>query len=149
MDEDDYRRALLSMLRDHSAAAEGKLREIDQRMPDKARRINIVVHLPQDVDGAFSVMVHLDGPDLHALNVPIRDVSELFGVRNGPKGFSPPVPMFDPFDLPFDVNDAIVGTAIAWLQEVWMAFGGTRARLPATAQGEDGFAVWPKVPLRP
>lgn len=143
----DYRRILLTVLRDHTDAAVSALHSIDRHLPEKTRSMQIIVHLPQDADGMFAVMVHLDGPDLFVLNKAIDNFRSLFDVRILEGAVSPDVPLFDPHDQPFSVNDAIVDIVMVWLREVWAMFGGMRMRLPVTMEGEEGFGSTPKVSL--
>lgn len=109
--------------------------------------MQVIVHLPQDADGTFSVMAHLDGPDLFVLNKAIDNFRSLFDVRILEGAVSADVPLFDPHDQPFSVNDAIVDIVMVWLREVWAMFGGMRMRLPVTMEGEEGFGSTPKVSL--
>ena len=132
-----YTDTLLAILRDHTAAAVDRLRAIDGAMPLKAQNVQILVHLPQDAEGLFSVVVHLGGPDLHVLNKAIADHRTLFDVAFVGAEVRPPVPLFDPFDQPFPVNDAIVTIAMIWLKEVWTALGGWHCKLPVTVAGTD------------
>lgn len=144
---DEYKHVLLAVLRAHSDNALSMLRSIDRRLPEKTRRVSIMVHLPQDADGMFTVMVHLDGPDLFALNKAISDFRSLFDVRVVDGAVTPCVPLFDPFDPQFSVNDAIVDIVMVWLQEVWTTFGGMNLRVPVTIYGEDGFGSTPTLTL--
>ncbi|AWB47519.1 hypothetical protein HYN69_02450 [Gemmobacter aquarius] len=87
------------------------------------------------------------GPDLFAHNKAIADVRCLFELRFLQGVVTPDVPLFDPFDQAFGVNDVIVDMAMVWFGEVWAAFGGMGRRLPVTMAGEDGFGLTP--PLSP
>jgi hypothetical protein len=59
----------------------------------------------------------------------------------------PVVPLFDPFDQPFSVNDAIVDISMIWLKEVWAKSGGMSRGLPVTVEGEDGYGSTPVISL--
>jgi len=61
----------------------------------------------------------------------------------------PKVPLFDPSDQSFSVNDAIVDSAMIWLRELWTVFGGMSLRLPVTVEGEDGYGCTPMISLSP
>ena len=148
-DVDEYKRVLLAVLRADTDAALSKLQKINGCLPEKTRAIRIMVHLPQDADGMFSVWLHLDGPDLFVLNKAISDFRSLFDTRVVHGTVTPHVPLFDPFDQPFSVNDAIVDTAMVWFKEVWAAFGGMSQRLPVTIAGEDGYGSIPMMSLTP
>ncbi len=148
-DVDEYKRVLLAVLRADADAALSKLQKINGCLPEKTRAIRIVVHLPQDADGMFSVMLHLEGPDLYVLNKNISDFRSLFQVRVVDGRCHPKVPLLDPFDQPFSVNDAIVDSAMIWLRELWTTFGGMSVGLPVTVEGEDGYGCTPMISLIP
>ena len=142
MDEDAYRDELLSILRRHSEHAGATLRSLAAALPEKARSMHIVVHVGQEADGLFDVMAHLDGPDLFVLNRAIQDYRRLFETRYVESGgVHPPVPTFDPFEQPFEVNDIIVDVATDWLRGLWSDLRDTRFDLPVTVFGEDGYGA--------
>jgi hypothetical protein len=143
----EYKQTLLEVLRTETDAAVSALRSIDRSLPERVRSIRIIVHLPQDAEGMFAIMVHLDGPDLFALNKSIDDFRSLFEVRVNDGKPCPVVPLFDPFDQPFSVNDAIVDISMIWLKEVWAKSGGMSRGLPVTVEGEDGYGSTPVISL--
>lgn len=139
-----YQRELLAILRAHSEQALKTLRALDAAIPEKTRAIHIGIHPNQEQDGTFSIMIHLDGPDLYVLNKAIDAHRYLFEVRYGEDGCAEPeVPLFSPFHLPFEVNDVIVDTCFLWLEELWKCFGGTKSNLPVEVFGEDGYGSEP------
>ncbi len=144
---DEYKLILLTTLRAHTDTALSKLRSIKDALPEGTRRIRIIVHLPQDAEGLFTVMVHLDGPDLFVLNKAISQFRSLFDVQFVEGTVTPDVPLFDPFDQPFSVNDTIVDVAMGWLKEVWATFGEMKPNLPVTVEGEDSFGTTPAMSL--
>ncbi|WBU64592.1 DUF6389 family protein [Paracoccus aerodenitrificans] len=144
---DEYKRVLLAILRAHTSTALSMLQSINRCLPEKTRSVRIMVHVPQDAEGMFSVVVHLDGPDLFVLNKAIGDFRYLFDVRVVNGAITPDVPLFDPFDQPFSVNDAIVDIAMVWVKELWATFGGMKVHLPVTIEGEDGFGSTPTISL--
>lgn len=139
MDVDDYKEVLLSVLREHSSAAILALEAIDEYLPAEATGVCFMVHLPQDAEGMFSVMAHVSGPNLHVINKAIEGSRELFGVRFVGQQVVPDVPMFDPFDQPFPVHDAIVETVMVWMREIWAIAGGFRQKVKVTVAGQDGY----------
>lgn len=140
MNADDYRDALLTILRAHSGEALETLRALDAALPEKARAIEIGVHPSQDRDGLFTIMIHLDGPDLYVLNKAVDACRTLFDVRFGDAGRpEPDVPQFSLSGPSFEVNDVIVDTAFLWLEELWKIHGGGRRSLPVSAFGDDGY----------
>lgn len=138
-DEAAYRAALTAVLDGESAGAEAALKGVFGHLPDKAKALSIMVHPSQDPDGLFSVLVHLDGPDLHVLNKAIDAHRTLVETRITPHGTVPLLPLFDPSQTAFSVNDAIVDVAADWLETVWQDAGGASVSLPAAIYGEDGY----------
>jgi hypothetical protein len=153
VDIDNYQELLLTNLRQHSFAAFAVLEKLDICLPEKARKSTIMVHLPQDPDGTFTVMVHLDGPDLFVLNKAIAQCRVLFSTEFVDGRMQPDLPLFDPFDLPFSVNDAIADTAAVWVGELWRAVLQNPAMrrisaLPALVVGEDDYGTKGAVNLK-
>lgn len=141
MDPEKYSLELLTILRRSSAQALSTLNAADTLLPEKASAVMLGVHPNQEPDGMFSVMIHLEGPDVHVLNKSIDGKRYLFDVKFVDEVFSPDVPMFDPFDTDFEVNDVIVDTALVWLEEIWSVFDGKMKNLPTTVFGEDGYGT--------
>ncbi|MEO1188689.1 MAG: DUF6389 family protein [Pseudomonadota bacterium] len=146
MDAERYAVELLTILRNHSKQALETFTAADEKLPDKATGVSVGIHPGQDGEGQFDIWIHLEGPDLYVLNKAIAPHRILFEVERGTGGFIPDVPMFDPFDTDFDVNDVIVDTSLQWLQEIWPAFDGRMKTLPVTVFGEDGYGT--KTPKR-
>jgi hypothetical protein len=61
----------------------------------------------QDGEGTFGVRVSLTGPDLYVLNKAIEEFADIIDVKHTPTGLEPNVPLMDPFDSNFEVNDAL------------------------------------------
>lgn len=148
-DPDHYRDMLLGHLRAHSPQALDQLRAIAQALPPQTRALQIGVHPNAEPDGAFTVIVHLDGPDLFALNRSVQQWRTLFEVLTVPSGFAPAVPMFDPFDQPFPVNDVIVDTVIIWLRALWSEGWRVADTLRVTVFDAAGDRTPPEVILQP
>jgi hypothetical protein len=141
-----YQNQVLTCLQQHSNAALAVLERLDVCLPEKTRKIDVIVHLPQDPDGTFTVMVHLDGPDLFVLNKAIAECRLLFSTVFLDGKMQPDLPLFDPFDLPFSVNDAIADAAAIWVSALWRAVlqhptMGRISALPALVVGEDGHGT--------
>ena len=94
MDETAYRAALRATLDAHDGPALERIRALLAALPEAAREIHVVVFPDQDGEGAFSVHVSLDGPDLYVLNRAIEPHRTLFEVIHGEEGFEPDLPMF-------------------------------------------------------
>lgn len=137
---ESYQKELLAILRAHSEQALITLQALDTVLPEKTSAIQIGIHPNQEQDGTFTVMIHLDGPDLYVLNKAIEAYRTLFDVQYGEEGeLEPEVPLFNSFNPPFEVNDVIVDTCFLWLEELWKSYGGTKSNIPAEVFGEDGY----------
>jgi hypothetical protein len=147
MIEADYKAALQSILQAHAQSALEKLQEIKKSLPVKARQLMIGIHPGQTEEGFFDIMVHLDGPDLYVLNKAIAPHRSLFEVRCIDGRMQPDVPMFDPDEASFSVNDVIVDTCMEWVQNLWQRLGGIG--LPAFVFGEEGYGTVESKPLLP
>lgn len=141
MKAENYSATLLQILRQHTANALDQLRQINSNLPEKTTGISIGVHPSQDPDGMFSIVVHLDGPDLYVLNKAIQDHRYLFDVRYENGHLTPEVPLFDPFDAEFEVNDIIVDTSLIWLKEIWSKLDGVSHTLSVTVFGDEGYGT--------
>jgi len=147
MTVDDYAAALKDILSAHAQPVLDRLAAIRQALPPKARRVTVGVHPAQDGDGFFDVVVHLEGPDLYVLNKAIAPHRVLFEVKVVDGKVQPDAPMFDPDEVDFSVNDAIVDSCMAWLEGLWRQLGGVG--LPAVAFGEEGYGSVASKPLLP
>ena len=147
MTEADYKTALQSILQAHTQSALEKLGKIKQSLPVGARQLMVGVHPGQSEEGFFDVVIHLDGPDTYVLNKAIAPQRSLFEVRCIDGHMQPDVPMFDPDEASFSVNDVIVDTCVAWVQGLWQRLGGVG--LPAFVFGEEGYGTVESTPLLP
>lgn len=96
----------------------------------------------------FSILVHLEGPDLYGLNKAIDRHRHLFDVRFEDGILTPKVPLFDPFDAEFEVNDVIVDTSVVWLKEVWSKLDDVSHSLSITIFGAEGYGTKTPVKIR-
>lgn len=145
--EADYKIVLGSILLTQTSSALEKLHAIKQSLPEKTRQLLVGVHPGQDGEGFFDVMVHLDGPDIHVLNKAIAPYRSLFEIRCIDGRMQPDVPMFDPDEPEFSVNDAIVDTCMEWIEALWQQLEGVG--LPAFVFGEEGYGTVERRTLRP
>ncbi len=137
--EADYKSVLQNILRAHAPTALGNLRHIKQKLPVKTRMLMVGIHPGQSEEGFFDIMVHLDGPDLYVLNKAVAPYRRLFEVQCIDGRMQPDVPMYDPDEAPFSVNDAIVDISMEWVEALWRDFGGIG--LPAEVFGEEGYGT--------
>jgi hypothetical protein len=149
VDELEYRSILQGVLADHTEFAATQLGSILDHLPQMTRAIEIEVFPDQDGEGTFSVRVGLDGPDLYVLNKAIGEWAELFSVRHTEHGLEPSVPLMDPFEESFQVNDAVVDCAAEWLQGVWRALGDPNVEVPITVVGHDDYGTITPLTLAP
>lgn len=147
MTQADYRTALQCILQAHTQSALEKLQEIKQSLPVRTRQLMVGVHPGQSEEGFFDVVIHLDGPDHYMLNKAIALHRSLFEVRCIDGRMHPGVPMFDPDEPSFSVNDVIVDTCMDWVQGLWQRLGGVG--LPAFVFGEEGYGTVEGTPLLP
>lgn len=116
-----YRALLEPVLDKHEAAALATLRRVGEVLPEKARRIDIGIHPAQDGEGSFTVMVHLDGPDLTVLNKAIQPHRRLIEIRHVDIRAAG-LPVFgwpDEDGRDWEVNDVIAQTVAQWVEAVW------------------------------
>ena len=135
MTKTEYTTILQSILNMHTQDAIAKINSIKPILPEKARSVEVGIHPTQDEEGMFSIMIHLIGPDLYVLNKAIEPYRELFDVKFIENKLQPEVPLFDPYETPFSVNDLIVEVSIDWLKRIWNLSGGLE--IPAYAFGEE------------
>jgi hypothetical protein len=139
MTVDEYKAALESVLQVHTQAALEHLNAIKQSLPPKARQVMIGIHPGQSGEGFFDIVVHLDGPDLYVLQKAIAPHRFLFEVKCIDGQMHPDVPMFDPDEAAFSVNDTIVDICMDWVEGLWQHLGGID--LPAIVFGEEGYGA--------
>lgn len=145
MTETQYRSALHDILHIHTQEAVEKISGIKGILPIKTQAVEVGIHPVQDEDGMFSVMIHLRGPDLYVLNSAIAPYRELFDVKFIDGKLQPDVPIFDPEEVSFSVNDIIVEAAIGWIKQVWALSGGLG--IPAYVFGEECDCTEGLIPL--
>ncbi len=141
MTETEFRDELLVVLSQHSDAACEGIGELLKAIPAKARRLDLVIFPAQDGDGFFTIRASVDGPDLFVLNKSISENAEIFDARYTESGVEPPIPIVDPFDTEYEVNDVVVDTAASWLQTVWESLGDVQIRIPVVIVGHDDFGT--------
>lgn len=124
MTENEYREILQDTLKSHIQSAVDILLKIKANLPEKTKAVEIGIHPNQDEDGMFSVMVHLCGPDLYVINIAIADYRLLFDVKFIGGKLQPNVPILDPDEVSFSINDLIVEVSIDWVKAIWDLSGG-------------------------
>lgn len=141
MNAENYSKTLLQILRQHTAEALTQVQKVHSDLPQKVTGIAIGVHPNQEPDGMFSILIHLEGPDIYSLNKAIDGHRYLFDVRHEGGELTPKVPLFDPFDTEFEVNDVIVDTSVIWLKEIWSKLDDASHTLSVTIFGDEGYGT--------
>lgn len=139
MNEDDYIAELTAALAKRTDSVQLKIAPLLTNLPEKAQRLDMEIFPSQDGEGDFSVVASLEGPDLFVLNKPIEPYSELISVRHTPEGCEPDVPMVDPFDTTFEVNDVLTDCVANWLSDIWKKTGPHSVSIPVTIVGHDDY----------
>lgn len=134
-----YSIALAGILDAHMQKAKETLTVALSKLPQETKELQFGIHPNQEPDGMFSVILHLVGPNLFTLNKAINGHRVLFDVRFVDGKIKPDVPMLDPFDQPFSVNNAIVETAASWLEKIWDTIDRKADCPPTLIFGEDGW----------
>ena len=132
---------LREVLNSHSAMVIDLINSTLVSLPQKTEEIELVISPDQDGEGTFSVNISLSGPDLYVLNKSIEKTAELFNVRHTPDGLEPPVPLMDPFEEEFEVNDTLCHTVFEWLEELWIRVKKENVNLPVTVTAEEYYGT--------
>lgn len=115
------------------AAAQGLL-------PERARGLEIGLHLSQDRDGGFDIVLHAVGPDLHVLNKAIGPHRTLFSGRTFTvEGRPANLPAVDLDHPPFDVCGVIIDESFDWAAGLWQRHGRADFAVPVDVFAEDGW----------
>lgn len=148
MTRDEFVRSLRAVLEGHSRVAAERILQTLGSIPAAARGLDFQIMPSQEGDGPFSVSASLEGPDLYVLNKAIGGCASIFAVVHTGTGLDPPVPMVDPDDVEFEVNDTIVDVAAEWLQQVWRGLEIPAEGIPVRIVGEEGWGTKTPVALR-
>lgn len=132
MKENEYRIELRKVLDENSSTALKNLNATLQSLPEKTKSIELIIFPDQDGEGTFSVRISLSGPDLYVLNKSIKNTADLIKVIYTPEGLKPRVPLMDPFNSDFEVNDVLCDVVIEWLKSIWNQTEHQHINLPVT-----------------
>jgi len=148
MNSDEYITELTASLTKHTESVGAKIDALLGHIPEKALRLNIEIFPSQDGEGDFSVRASLDGPDLFVLNKAIAPYADLIQVIHTPQGFDPDVPMVDPFDTEFEVNDVLTDCVAKWISDIWHASGPRSISIPVSIVGHDDYGQTTPIDLK-
>ncbi len=132
-----------------SPRASTALANLLQHIPDNAIGLEIAIHPDQDGEGTFAIHARLTGPDQHVLNKAVAEFADLLSVKHTPSGPEPPVPLLDPFDVDFVVQDVVAQCCTELIRRAWLALGNPEFSLPVTVVNADMFASSKPVVLHP
>lgn len=126
---------------ENSSTAIKNLNATIQSLPDKTTSIDLVIFPDQDGEGTFGVRVSLSGPDSYILNKAISNSAELINVIHTPNGLIPPVPLMDPFDSSFEVNDVLSDVVGDWIKYIWDQVDNSSINLPVTIVADEQYGL--------
>ncbi len=141
MEENEYRIELRKVLDENSVNAIQRLNTTFQALPDKVKSIELMIFPDQEGEGTFGVRVSLTGPDLYGLNKAIEEFADIIDVKHTSTGLEPNVPMMDPFDSSFEVNDTLSDVVGDWLESIWNQIDTRNVNLPVTIVADEGYGM--------
>lgn len=141
MTEDEFIDQLSAALQDHTDTARAQIPRLLGCLPQRATRLDLQVFPAQDGDGFFTIRASVDGPDRHVINKAIDAHAKLFDAKYTANGVDPAIPIVDPFDVDYPVNDIIVDYAAKWLQDVWRSLGDVDCPIPVVVIGHDDYGT--------
>jgi hypothetical protein len=139
MTEHEFKTEFDAALVRHSDAARAKILHLLETLPERATQLDFVVFPSQDGDGFFTIRASVEGPDLYLINRAIESHADLLDTKYTESGVEPPIPIVDPFDVEFAVNDLLVDCVARWLHHVWQSLGNVLCRVPVFVVGDDDF----------
>jgi len=141
MEENEYKIELRKVLDENSSSALINLNTIMQSLPEKTKSIELMIFPDQDGEGTFGVRVSLSGPDLFVLNKAIEDSADIISIIHTPEGLKPNVPLMDPFDSSFEVNNVLSDVVGDWLKSVWDKANNEKLNLPVTIVADEDYGM--------
>lgn len=148
MNAEEFVTSLSAELEKHSVSVIKKWNKVLSILPEEAKAISVIISPTQDGDGMFDIFVSLDGPDLYVLNQKIHDHYQLFSPIHTVNGIEPYIPSVDPFDVDFEINDAVVDTVLTWLEKLWKKLEIEQLiTIPVRICGDEGYGSRSSVQL--
>ncbi len=141
MKESEYKTELRRVLDENSRTAITALNGAFKIIPEKAQSIELMIFPDQDGEGTFGVRISLTGPDHYVLNKAINECAEIIDVKHSPTGLIPKVPLIDPFDSDFEVNDVMVDTVAGWLEAIWKESENLGFTIPVSIYAEEDYGT--------
>ena len=141
MEENEYKIELRKVLDENSSTVLVNLNKTLRSLPEKTKSVELMIFADQDGEGTFGVRVSLSGPDLYVLNKAIEDSADLINVIHTPEGLKPNVPLMDPFNSSFEVNDVLSDVVGDWLKTVWKKANNENINLPVTIIADEDYGM--------
>jgi len=139
MSEIEYKIELLKILNENSESIIIKLNKVLKIIPKNTQEIELQIFPDQDGEGTFSIQFSLLGKDLYVLNKSIKEYATIFDVIHTPSGLNPNVPLMDPFDTEFEVNDVLVDIVAEWIEKIWKSVNTNEIKLPIIIVADEGY----------
>jgi len=141
MTEDDYILTLSKVLNNHSGTVSLQIPKLLELLPESATRLDLEIFPSQEGDGFFSIHASVDGPDLYVINKSISMHASLFESKHTENGIEPPIPIVDPFNTDYPVNDILVDCAAAWIKRIWESLSHIDCPIPVMIVGHDDYGT--------
>lgn len=149
MTRDEYIQAVRRILDEHTERAASALAQALAIVPKKATKVALDIFVDQDGEGFLDVQVGLEGPDLYVLNRAIASYAALFDTRMTEQGLVPNLPLMDPDDADFSVQDILTDCAASWLKSVWAHTEHSCCQLPVVITSPEGYGTTVPCQLSP
>ena len=139
--EQEFVADLTQVLSRYTDTVRVKITRLLSNLPDQAIHLNFEVFASQDADGFFTIRANLDGPNLYVFNQAIASYAALFDTHYAETGIEPTIPLVDPFDVDYPVNDIIVDCTANWLKDVWQSLVDMKCTIPVMIIGHDDYGT--------
>lgn len=148
MNQERFTQELEDVLSKHDEFAIQRISKVLSILPIETKSVSIMVSPNQDGDGCFSVFLSLDGHDLYVLNKQIQDYFEIFSPKYSNSGLNPYIPIVDPFNVDFDVNDIVADIVVKWLILLWKNIKSDNINVPVFIYIDEDYGSTPFVKLK-
>jgi hypothetical protein len=139
MTVDEYGQEVESVLRAHTQVAASRFSAALKLIPPEAKELVVDIHVDQGGEGFLDVRLNLVGPNLYVLNKAIGAYAQLFETKMTEAGLEPPLPLMDPFEEEFSVQDVLTDCAVSWVRRIWKEVDRNGFELPITLVSTEGY----------
>ena len=141
MTQDEYVRAVMHVLSQHTERAAAQLSKALELLPEKSKDVTIDIMVDQGVEGFLTVQVGVNGPDLYVLNKAIALHAKLFDTVMIETAMQPDLPLMDINEDAFSVGDVLTDCGAKWATEVWEKIKHEACRLPVNVTSPEGYGT--------